>query len=110
MIKRPYQGSTAVYQLAKLQMLEFCYDFLDRYLNWQNFELCYMDTDSLYLSISGEFSDDIAKPRLRQAYEVNKKNWLATEKFSKRITGLFKSDGVGTRGVWPAAKCYLVQN
>ena len=28
-MKRPYQCATAVYQLAKLRMLEFYYDFLD---------------------------------------------------------------------------------
>ena len=28
-IKRPYQCGIAVYQLAKLRMLEFYYDFLD---------------------------------------------------------------------------------
>ena len=33
MIQRPYQCSNAVYQLVKLQMLEFYYHFLDKYLN-----------------------------------------------------------------------------
>ena len=46
MIKRPYQRGIAVYQLAKLRMLEFYYDFLDKYFSRQDFELCYMDTDS----------------------------------------------------------------
>ena len=39
MIKRPYQCGIAVYQLAKLRMLEFCYDFLDKYFSRQHFEL-----------------------------------------------------------------------
>ena len=43
MIKRPYQCGTAVYQLTKLRMLEFYYDFLDKYFRRQDFELCYMD-------------------------------------------------------------------
>ena len=33
MIQRPYQCGNTVYQLVKLQMLEFCYHFLDKYLN-----------------------------------------------------------------------------
>ena len=33
MIKRPYQCGIAVYQLAKLQILEFYYDFLDKYFS-----------------------------------------------------------------------------
>ena len=53
MIKRPYQCGIAVYQLAKLCMLEFYYDFLDKYFSRQDFELCYMDTDSFYLAMNG---------------------------------------------------------
>ena len=33
MIKRPYQCGTAVYELAKVRMLEFYYDFLDKYFS-----------------------------------------------------------------------------
>ena len=39
MIKRSYQCCIAVYQLAKLRMLEFYYDFLDKYFSRQDFEL-----------------------------------------------------------------------
>ena len=110
MIKRPYQGGIAVYQLAKLRMLEFYYDFLDKYFGRQDFELCYMDADSFYLSISGDSLDEIVRPGMRQAYEADKNNWLATGKFSERTPGLFKPGFVGTRCVWLTAKCYLVQN
>ena len=37
MIKRPYQCGIAVYQLAKLRMLKFYYDFLDKYFSRQDF-------------------------------------------------------------------------
>ena len=83
MIKRPYQCGIAVYQLAKLRMLEFCYDFLDKYLSRQDFELYYMVTDSFYLAMSGD-SLEIVRPEMRQAYEADKKDWLATDKFSER--------------------------
>ena len=53
MIKRPYKCGIAVYQLAKLRMLEFYYEYLDKYFSGQHFELCYMDTDSFYLAMSG---------------------------------------------------------
>ena len=69
-----------------------------------------MDTDSFYLAITGDSLDEIVKPGLRQAYEADKKNWLATYKFSERTPGLFKPKFVGTRSVWLTAKCYLVQN
>ena len=110
MIKRPYQCGIAVYQLAKLRILEFYYDFLNKYFSRQDFELCYMDTDSLYLPMSGDSLDEIVRPEMRQAYEADKKNWLATDKFSERAPGLFKFEFVGKRDVWLTAKCYLVQN
>ena len=110
MIKRPYQCGIAVYQLPKLRMSEFYYDFLDKYFSRQDFELCYLDTDSSYLAMSGDSLVEIIRPGMKQAYEADKKNWLATEKFSERTPGLFKPKFVGTRGVWLTAKCYLVQN
>ena len=110
MIKRSYQCCIAVYQLAKLRMLEFYYDFLDKYFSRQDFQLCYMDTDSFHLAISGDYLDKVAKPEMKQVCEADKKNWLATDKFSERTPGLFKPEFVGTRGVWLTAKCYLVQN
>ena len=45
-ITRPYQCGIAVYQLAKLRMLEFYYDFLDKFCDRRDFELIQMDTDS----------------------------------------------------------------
>ena len=88
-------------------MLEFYYDSLDKYFRRQDSELCYMATDSFYLAMSGDSLDETAKP---EAYEANKKNWLATDKFSERTPDLLKSEFVGTRGVWVTAKCYLAQN
>ena len=110
MINRPYQYGIAVYQLAKLRMLEFYYDFLDKYFSRKDFELCYMDTDSFYLAMSGDSLNDIVKPEMKQTYEADKKNWLVTDEFSKRTPGLFKLEFVGTSGVWLTTKNYLVQN
>ena len=61
-------------------MLEFYYDFLVNYFNRQDYELCYMDTDSFYLATSADTLDEIVRPGMKQEYEAEKKNWLATEK------------------------------
>ena len=66
MTKRPYQCGIAVYQLANLRMLEFHYDFFDRYFSRQDLELRYMDTDSFYLAISCDSLDEIIKPDMKQ--------------------------------------------
>ena len=91
-------------------MLEFYYDFEDKYFSRRDFELCYMHTDSFYLPMRGDSLDEIVNPEIKQAYEADKKNWLPTEKFSERTPGLFKPEFVGRRGVWLTAKCCLVQN
>ena len=64
-ITRLYQCGIAVYQLAKLRMLEFYYDFLDNYVDRRDFEYIYMDTDSAYFAISGESLRDVVKPELK---------------------------------------------
>jgi len=64
MINQPFQIGTAVYQLAKQRMLEFYYDFLDRYFDRHNFEVLQMDTDSNYLTISADQVEDIVCPEL----------------------------------------------
>ena len=43
-----------VYQYAKLRMLQFYYDFLNKYLDRCDFQMCEMDTDSAYIAIAGE--------------------------------------------------------
>ena len=58
-----------------------------------------MDTDSFYLAISGDLLDEIVKAEMKQAYEADKKNWLATDKFSEKTPVLFKPEFVVTRGV-----------
>ena len=68
MIKRSYQCGYAVYQLAKLQMLEFYYDFWDKYFSREELELCYMDTDSFYLAMSGDSLDGIVRLEMKQVF------------------------------------------
>jgi len=82
----------SVYQLAKLRMLEFYYDFLDKYV-----ELIQMDTDSLYMGISGESIEEIVRPELKAEFEAEKKLWLSWNKWSSRTPGLFKLEFEGTR-------------
>ena len=90
-ITRPYQCGIAVYQLAKLRMLEFYYDFLDKFCDRRDFELIQMDTDSFYMALSANDFDDIIKPEMKELYKEEKKNWLVTDEYSKRVPGLFKA-------------------
>ena len=47
----PMQIGVFVYQFAKLRMLEFYFDFMDKYLDRSDFQYCEMDTDSAYIVI-----------------------------------------------------------
>ena len=76
-IRRPFQVGIAVYQLAKLRMLEFYYDFLDRFVDRSDFELIQMDTDSNYMAISGDSLEEVIKPELRAQFEAEKKKEAA---------------------------------
>lgn len=42
-------------------------------------------SDSFYLVKSGESLDEIFEPGLRQAHEVDKKDWLAADEFSTQF-------------------------
>ena len=76
-ITRPYQCGIAVYQLAKLRMLEFYYDFLDKFCDRRDFELIQMDTDSFYMALSANDFDEIIKPEMKELYKEEKRiGWL----------------------------------
>ena len=105
-ITRPYQCGIAVYQLAKLRMLEFYYDFLDKFCDRRDFELIQMDTDSFYMALSANDFDDIIKPEMKELYKEEKKNWLVTDEYSKRVPGLFKAEFQGKRMIALTSKCY----
>ena len=109
-IRRPFQIGIAVYQLAKLRMLEFYYDFLDRYLDRKDFELIQMDTDSNYLAISGKTLEEIVKPELKEEFGAEKNKWLAWDKWSGRTPGLFKKEFEGERMIALCSKCYYAEH
>ena len=109
-VDRPYQCGIAVYQLAKLRMLKFYYDFLDKYFDRRDYELCYMDTDSFYIAFSNPNIDKLVKPSMYEEYLKDKPNWLSVDKYTERTPGLFKPEFIGTRAVFVGNKCYIAQN
>ena len=109
-ITRPYQCGIAVYQLAKLRMLEFYYDFVDKFCDRRDFELIQMDTDSFYMALSAEDFDEIIRPELKELYKEEKPKWLVTDEYSKRVPGLFKPEFKGKRMIALTSKCYFADN
>ena len=62
----PIQLGYFILQYAKLRMLEFYYDCIDKYVDRSDFEYCEMDTDSAYFAISGISLENVVKPELRK--------------------------------------------
>ena len=56
-------------EYAKLPMLQFYSDFLDKHIDRSDFEHCEMDTDSAYIAISGESVEDLVKAEMMHEFE-----------------------------------------
>ena len=100
--------ANSLYQLAKLRMLQFYYDFLDKYIDRRDFELIQMDTDSFYFALSHDTLEEAVKPELLEEFEREKFQWLSWDKWSSREPGLFKLEKGGTRAIALCSKCYFV--
>lgn len=109
----PIQIGCAVYQLAKLRMLQFYYDCIDYYVDRKDFEMLEMDTDGAYLALSGELRD-IIKPHLKYQFLENEWKWFgrtdtqANKLFDKRTAGLFKEEFRGREMVCLCSKMYFI--
>jgi hypothetical protein len=73
-------------------MLQFYYNFIDKYIDRSDFELLEMDTDSNYFAFSEDSIDKIIKPEMRAEYEKDKYNFLPRE--SEELHPTFQVDGV----------------
>ena len=73
----PLHIGFVVYQYAKLRMLQFYYDFVDRYVERPLFQYCEMDTDSAYITLAGESIDDLVVDR--ENYFRHRSEWLPAE-------------------------------
>ena len=75
----PVQIGFMVYQYAKLKMLAFYYDFLLKFIDSKDFEMCEMDTDSFYFALSKKNLDEAVKPEMREQYFRERHKWLPSE-------------------------------
>ncbi|KAL4111622.1 hypothetical protein PRIC1_003300 [Phytophthora ramorum] len=112
--KNPIHLSIAIYQLAKLRMLQFYYDCIDTYFDRSDFQYQEMDTDSAYIAFSCEnpFQSCI-KPELRDHFKQHKYEWFPRDyntevaKFDRRTPGLFKGEWSGDAMVSLSSKNYM---
>ena len=133
---RPLHIGFIVYYYAKLRMLQFYYDFVDRYVERPLFQYCEMDTDSAYIALASESIDGLVRADRRAHYFRHRSQrlpaeccneheddyvcariaclpWTATESscfarkaFDKRTPGLFKVEWRGDGFVCLCSKTY----
>ena len=72
--------------------------------------MCEMDTDSTYITISGDSVESLVKPKLRAEFEQDKCNWIPHTRehkaYDKRTPGLFKVEWEGQGIVGLCSKTY----
>ena len=78
MLDTPVVLGFAVLQYAKLRMLQFYYDCIDRFICRSNYQYVEMDTDSAYMALAGDLKS-IIKPHLREQFFKEYGNWFPRE-------------------------------
>jgi len=82
-------------------MLQFYFDFFDKYLDRSEFWYCEMDTDSGYIAIPGLSVESLVKLELKQESLKDKPNWFPrtdtaeNKAYDKRTPGLLKVEWSG---------------
>src|SRR6218665_2346400 len=113
-LNNPMHISIAIYQLAKLRMLQFYYDLVDKYIERSDFQYLEMDTDSAYIAFSDEEPfKNLIRPELRGEFETDKHNWFPREdhmEYDLRTAGLFKAEWKGDAMISLSPKNYICYN
>ncbi len=73
-------------------MLQFCYDFIDKYNELENFELLEMDTGSNYFAFSEDSIEKSIKPEMKEEHEKDKYDFLPSE--SQELHPTFQVHGI----------------
>jgi len=107
----PIQVAFSVLNDAKVRMLEFYYDCVDKYIDRSDYQYMYMDTDSAYMALTDDFHK-LIKPELLSEFEVDENNWFPrtdtkeNKAYDKRKPGLFKEEYEGDGMVALCSKTY----
>ena len=99
----PLHLGVFTYQLAKLRMLEWHYDFMQKFLPRRMYELAEMDTDSSYFGLARSSIDDCVPLHLKRQYFADYDLW-----FPMRACAAHKNEFVETKMrnlEWVPAEC-----
>ena len=124
----PIQIGCFILHFAKLRMLQFHYDFLLQYCDFNRFQHVEMDTDSFYLALSGSNLRDTMHEEQKallheqifhqchvEKYEADERTYCPREccerheTYDQKTPGLFKLEVKGDTIVALCSKTYVLQ-
>jgi hypothetical protein len=111
-------------------MLQFTYEFLDTYIDRQDYQLLETDTDSMYIALSTDTLEEAIKPEMLEKYRHglygfctettvtadSEFHWFPREccqqhaAYDKRLPGVFKLEAQGDTYIGLCSKTYLVRS
>ena len=121
----PIQIGFFILQYAKLRMLEFYYDCLEKCLKTNSFELTETDTDSIYMALNEvtlakcmkeEYYETYYKQIYKQCNDHDQAVWFPRKccdnhiALDRRFTGIFKEEFLGDKMISLCSKSYIIQN
>ena len=122
----PIQLAVFILNLAKLRLLAFAYDEIDRLVDQSDYMLLETDTDSLYMALSKPTLNEVVKPHLKDEYLKTVKGQCKDGStpsleylprsccskhalFDKRERGVFKTEFIGDEMIGLCSKTYFVE-
>ena len=118
----PIQIGIAVYSYAKMNLISF-WEFINKYLINDLYQIMECDTDSLYLALARDSIDECVKPHLKEKWDAEKSNFIASQdisprefnekiitnaQYQKRTPGLYKPEFEGRGMICLNSKVYHV--
>ena len=97
-----------MYGYAKLRMLQFHYDCIDRYIDRCDYQLCEMDTDSLYIALAHPTLEEAVKPSKKLEFYKDYHNWFPSPACQQHRE-LFVNAKMNNQVWLPQGECCLRQ-
>jgi len=101
----PVQIGFFVFSCAKLQMLKFYYDCIDKLVSRKDYCYAAMDTDSAYLGISASRLHNVVRPEKLQEFYKEYEQWFVNEACDSHKNDFIQTCANGDAWVPVCEKC-----
>ena len=85
----PIHLGYAIYAYAKLELLKFVYNMLQKFVHPRDYAISTTDTDSCYFSISKDNFTQVIEPGMRECFHREKNDWFPRTKCPKHASVTF---------------------